>query len=172
LTDEGLTPIAWQGASDVPALSRSNAFLVADPDREEWKAGDFDPGSFEMKKLSHFDARRIAAHGRCLGQDRDPPPGAGARAFVTDTARGSQTASAKSEGQSARDRAIAGIAAAKKTSELIPLCHPLMLSHWDVSVTVEKKAVRMCASAATTAQTGVEMEALTAAAVALSPFTT
>ena len=40
LMEEGLTPIAWQGSSDVPALSRSNAFLVADPDREEWKAGD------------------------------------------------------------------------------------------------------------------------------------
>ena len=61
---------------------------------------------------------------------------------------------------------IAGIAAAKRTSELIPLCHPLMLSHANVEVTVEKKGVRIVASAATTAQTGVEMEALTAAAVA------
>jgi cyclic pyranopterin monophosphate synthase len=61
---------------------------------------------------------------------------------------------------------IAGIGAAKKTSELIPLCHPLMLSHVDVEVTVEKGGVRILASAATTAQTGVEMEALTAAAVA------
>lgn len=61
---------------------------------------------------------------------------------------------------------IAGIAAAKRTSDLIPLCHPLMLSHADVEVTVEKKGVRIIASAATTAQTGVEMEALTAAAVA------
>jgi len=61
---------------------------------------------------------------------------------------------------------IAGIAAAKKTSDLIPLCHPLMLSHADVEVTVETNGVRITASAATTAQTGVEMEALTAAAVA------
>jgi cyclic pyranopterin phosphate synthase len=61
---------------------------------------------------------------------------------------------------------IAGIAAAKRTSELIPLCHPLMLSHVNVDVAVEKKGVRIVASAATTAQTGVEMEALTAAAVA------
>src|SRR5213079_44383 len=61
---------------------------------------------------------------------------------------------------------IAGIAAAKKTSDLIPLCHPLMLSHADVDVTVEKHGVRIVASAATTAQTGVEMEALTAATVA------
>ena len=61
---------------------------------------------------------------------------------------------------------IAGICAAKRTSELIPLCHQLMLSHADVRVTVEKKGVRIVATASTTAQTGVEMEALTAAAVA------
>src|SRR3954464_4530121 len=61
---------------------------------------------------------------------------------------------------------IAGIAAAKRTSELIPLCHPLMLSHADVEVTLEKKGVRIVASATTTGQTGVEMEALTAATVA------
>ncbi len=61
---------------------------------------------------------------------------------------------------------IAGISAAKRTSELIPLCHPLMLSHADVEVSIEKTGVRIVASAATTAQTGVEMEALTAAAVA------
>jgi cyclic pyranopterin phosphate synthase len=61
---------------------------------------------------------------------------------------------------------IAGIAAAKRTSELIPLCHPLMLTHADVEVTLEPEGVRVVSSAATTAQTGVEMEALTAAAVA------
>jgi cyclic pyranopterin phosphate synthase len=61
---------------------------------------------------------------------------------------------------------IAGIAAAKRTSDLIPLCHPLMLTHADVEVTLEKKGVRIVASAATTGQTGVEMEALTAASVA------
>ncbi len=61
---------------------------------------------------------------------------------------------------------IAGIAAAKKTSELIPLCHPLALTHADVEVRVESTGVRIEASAATTGPTGVEMEALTAAAVA------
>lgn len=61
---------------------------------------------------------------------------------------------------------IAGIMAAKRASELIPLCHPLMLTHADVAVTVEKKGVRITASVATTGQTGAEMEALTAAAVA------
>lgn len=61
---------------------------------------------------------------------------------------------------------IAGVMAAKKTSELIPLCHPLPLSHVDVEVTVESEGIRIRTSAATAAQTGVEMEALTAAAVA------
>jgi len=61
---------------------------------------------------------------------------------------------------------IAGIAAAKRTSELIPLCHPLMLTHADVEAAVEKGGVRIIATAATTGQTGVEMEALTAASVA------
>ena len=61
---------------------------------------------------------------------------------------------------------IAGIAAAKKTSELIPMCHPLMLTHVDVETTIEPKGVRIVAAAATTGPTGVEMEALTAAAVA------
>jgi cyclic pyranopterin phosphate synthase len=61
---------------------------------------------------------------------------------------------------------IAGIAAAKRTSDLIPLCHPLMLTYADVEVTLQKQGVRIVSSTATTAQTGVEMEALTAAAVA------
>ena len=61
---------------------------------------------------------------------------------------------------------VAGISAAKKTSELIPLCHPLMLSHADVQVTVEENGIRIASSVSTTGPTGVEMEALTAAAVA------
>ena len=61
---------------------------------------------------------------------------------------------------------LAGIMAAKRTSDLIPLCHPLPLTHVDVSVEVEAGSVEIRASAETTAQTGVEMEALTAAAVA------
>ena len=56
--------------------------------------------------------------------------------------------------------------AAKRTSELIPLCHPLPLSHVEVELAVGAEAVEVTASAETTAQTGVEMEALTAASVA------
>jgi cyclic pyranopterin phosphate synthase len=61
---------------------------------------------------------------------------------------------------------LAGIMAAKRTAELIPLCHPLPLTHVDVSLSVGEREVEILASAETTAQTGVEMEALTAAAVA------
>ena len=61
---------------------------------------------------------------------------------------------------------LAGIMAAKRTAELIPLCHPLPLSHVEVRLDVEEAGVAVEASAETTAQTGVEMEALTAASVA------
>jgi cyclic pyranopterin monophosphate synthase len=61
---------------------------------------------------------------------------------------------------------LAGIMAAKRTAELIPLCHPLPLTHVDVSLDVLEGSVEIVASAETTAQTGVEMEALTAASVA------
>jgi cyclic pyranopterin phosphate synthase len=61
---------------------------------------------------------------------------------------------------------LAGIMAAKRTSDLIPLCHPLPLTHVDVRLEVGADAVEIETSAETTAQTGVEMEALVAATVA------
>jgi cyclic pyranopterin phosphate synthase len=61
---------------------------------------------------------------------------------------------------------IAGIQAGKKTSELIPLCHPLALTHLDVSIEVIDTGARVEAVARTKAETGVEMEAMTAASVA------
>jgi cyclic pyranopterin phosphate synthase len=61
---------------------------------------------------------------------------------------------------------LAGIMAAKRTSELIPLCHPLPLSHVEVTLEVAEASVEITASAETSAQTGVEMEALVAASIA------
>ncbi len=61
---------------------------------------------------------------------------------------------------------LAGIAAAKRTSELIPLCHPLPLTHVDVTARLCKNGVELTSRVAATAQTGVEMEALVAVAVA------
>ena len=61
---------------------------------------------------------------------------------------------------------LAGIMAAKRTSELIPLCHPLPLSNVEVTLAVAEASVEVRAATETTAQTGVEMEALVAASVA------
>lgn len=62
---------------------------------------------------------------------------------------------------------IAGIMAAKKTAELIPLCHPLALDAVTVDFALEAEAIRVTATASLTGRTGVEMEAMTAACVAL-----
>lgn len=61
---------------------------------------------------------------------------------------------------------FAGIQAAKRTAELIPMCHPLPLTHVDVQAHIEGTGVRITATAATVGVTGVEMEVLTAASVA------
>ncbi len=61
---------------------------------------------------------------------------------------------------------IAGISAAKRTSELIPLCHPLWLSHIDVQASFYKNGVALSSTVSTTGPTGVEMEALTAVTIA------
>ena len=118
-----------------------------------------------MKKLSHYDAagspRMVDVSEKQLTRRE-----ARAHAFVKIAPKVLRKLPENPKGNPLEIARIAGIAAAKRTSELIPLCHPLMLSHANVEVTVEKKGVRIVASAATTAQTGVEMEALTAAAVA------
>jgi len=62
---------------------------------------------------------------------------------------------------------IAGVQAAKRTSELIPLCHPLALTHAEVTASLEEAGVSIASKVTCTGPTGVEMEALTAAAVAL-----
>jgi cyclic pyranopterin phosphate synthase len=61
---------------------------------------------------------------------------------------------------------LAGIMAAKRTAELIPLCHSLALAHADVQIRLTRKGARITATASTVAQTGVEMEALAAVSVA------
>jgi cyclic pyranopterin monophosphate synthase len=118
-----------------------------------------------MRKLSHYDP---AGSARMVDVSAKPETKrtARAQAFVRMAPEVLKQLPANPKGNPLEIARIAGIAAAKKTSELIPLCHPLMLSHADVDVRVEKQGVRIIASAATTAQTGVEMEALTAAAVA------
>ena len=118
-----------------------------------------------MNQLSHFDS---AGSPRMVDVSEKPLTRREARAhaFVRIAPEVLAKLPGNPKGNPLEIARIAGIAAAKKTSELIPLCHPLMLSHADVDVHVEKDGVRITASASTTAQTGVEMEALTAAAVA------
>jgi cyclic pyranopterin phosphate synthase len=118
-----------------------------------------------MKKLSHYDS---AGSPRMVdvSDKRETARTARAHAFVRMTPAVRRKLAENPKGNPLEIARIAGIAAAKRTSDLIPLCHPLMLTHADVEVTLEKNGVRIVASAATTGQTGVEMEALTAAGVA------
>lgn len=117
------------------------------------------------KKLSHFDE---AGAPRMVDISTKAPTHRTARAhaFVRMRAEVLAQLPDNPKGNPLDIARVAGISAAKKTSELIPLCHPLMLSHVDVDVKVESNGVRIFASVRTTGPTGVEMEALTAAAVA------
>ena len=118
-----------------------------------------------MKKLSHYDS---AGSPRMVDVSAKPETRRTARAhaFVRIDPAVLRKLPANPKGDPMEIARIAGIAAAKRTSDLIPLCHPLMLSHADVEVSLEKEGVRIVSSASTTGPTGVEMEALTAASVA------
>jgi cyclic pyranopterin monophosphate synthase len=91
---------------------------------------------------------------------------ASARAFVRMRAETAQALRELPKGDALATAQVAGIMAAKRTADLIPLCHPLPLSHVEVTPQVGPEGVEIVATVETTAQTGVEMEALTAAAVA------
>ena len=71
-----------------------------------------------------------------------------------------------SKGNLLNTAVLAGIMAAKKTGDLIPLCHPLMLDHVDVTIQVQELGFKVVSEARLTGKTGVEMEALTACSVA------
>jgi cyclic pyranopterin phosphate synthase len=91
---------------------------------------------------------------------------ASARAFVRMRAETVQALRELPKGDALATAQVAGIMAAKRTADLIPLCHPLPLSHVEVTPQVDPEGVVIVATVETTAQTGVEMEALTAVAVA------
>jgi cyclic pyranopterin phosphate synthase len=118
-----------------------------------------------MKKLSHFDSSGTARMVDVSAKQATRRT-ARAHAFVRISPAVLKKLPDNPKGNPLEIARIAGISAAKRTSELIPLCHPLMLTHADLEVTVEKTGVRIIAMAATTGPTGVEMEALTAAGVA------
>ena len=116
-------------------------------------------------RLSHF-----AASGQATMVDvssKDPTRRtATASAFVELSAAVLKALPSNSKGNPLEVARIAGFQAAKRTAELIPMCHPIALTHVDVEAAVVAGGVRITSSAATTGPTGVEMEALTAAAVA------
>jgi cyclic pyranopterin phosphate synthase len=118
-----------------------------------------------MKKLSHYDSRgrpRMVD----VSSKAETKRTATAQAFVRIKPSVLKKLPKNPKGNPLEVARFAGISAAKRTSELIPMCHPLMLSHVDVDAEIESRGVRITARVATSGQTGVEMEALTAAAVA------
>ena len=117
------------------------------------------------KKLSHYDESG-AARMVDISSKMPTKRTARAHAFVKMRPQVLEQLPSNPKGNPLEIARVAGISAAKKTSELIPLCHPLMLSHADVEVKVEENGVRITSSVSTTGPTGVEMEALTAVGVA------
>jgi cyclic pyranopterin monophosphate synthase len=118
-----------------------------------------------MSELSHVDesggVRMVDVGGKELSHRR-----AVARAELRLAAETARILRELPKGDALATAQLAGIMAAKRTSELIPLCHPLPLTHVEVALEVGEESVEIVATAETTAQTGVEMEALTAASVA------
>lgn len=114
-----------------------------------------------MKKLSHFSE---AGSPRTVDVSAKPETTRTARAHAFVRMRPSvpKRLHENPMGNRLEIARITGIAAAKRTADLIPLCHALMLTHADVEVHAEKTGIRIVSSASTRGQTGVEMEALTA----------
>ena len=118
-----------------------------------------------MTELSHLseagDVRMVDVGGKPLSRRR-----AVARGAVRMAAETARRLRELPKGDALVTAQLAGIMAAKRASELIPLCHPLPLSHIEVTLDVGEDAVEIASVVETTAQTGVEMEALTAVSVA------
>ena len=117
------------------------------------------------QKLSHFDS---SGHAKMVDvSDKQPTQRtATASAFVEMSATVLKALPENPKGNPLEVARFAGIQAAKRTAELIPMCHPLALTHVDVQAKVIAGGVRITSTASTTSPTGVEMEAMTAAAVA------
>ena len=118
-----------------------------------------------MDKLSHYDAEG-SAHMVDVSAKAATRREAEASAFVVLSDAVLAALPKNPKGNPLEVARFAGIQAAKRTADLIPMCHPLPLSFIDVSATVVAGGIEIRSTAATVAGTGVEMEALTAAAVA------
>ena len=118
-----------------------------------------------MEKLSHYDDEG-SAHMVDVSAKTATRREAEASAFVVLSDAVLAALPQNPKGDPLQVARFAGIQAAKRTADLIPMCHPLPLSFIDVSATVVAGGIEIHSTAATVAGTGVEMEALTAAAVA------
>lgn len=118
-----------------------------------------------MAKLSHFDgsgrARMVNVSGKAVTKRE-----AEASAFVAMSPAVLAGLPKNPKGDALEVARVAGIMAAKRTSELIPLCHPLALSLVDVDLRLCENGLAITSKVTTTAETGVEMEAMVAASVA------
>ena len=121
----------------------------------------------DHEKADAFPKTRRSGHGRRDRQRRHGADGVGAR-LRADVARSAACAAAAEapKGNPLEIARIAGIAAAKRTSDWIPLCHPLPLTHIDVTARLCKNGVEIASRVTATARTGVEMEALVAVSAA------
>ena len=118
-------------------------------------------------KLTHLDAEgRVAMVDTSAKAVTARRAVASARVLMSPETVAAVRAHQTPKGDPVETARLAGIMAAKRTAELIPLCHPLALTHVDVRARVEETGIYLEAEAATSAQTGVEMEALTAVTVA------
>src|ERR1700735_4018951 len=115
--------------------------------------------------LSHFDS---SGHARMVDVSAKQATRrtAAASAFVELSAAVLAALPANPKGNPLEVARFAGIQAAKRTADLIPMCHPLPLTHVDVRAEIVEAGVRITATASTVGATGVEMEALTAASIA------
>jgi cyclic pyranopterin phosphate synthase len=159
--------LQWSGKAESSgwalALSGSDACLANSAARV-WLL-ELAQGRSMSEKLSHFDEAgqaRMVDVGAKVETRRE----AVAAAFVELNEAVLAALPRNPKGNPLEVARFAGIQAAKRTSELIPMCHPLSLSYVDVQATVVAGGVEIRATAATVAGTGVEMEAMTAAAVA------
>jgi cyclic pyranopterin phosphate synthase len=116
------------------------------------------------KKLSHYDAAGRARMVDISGKTATKRE-AEASAFVRMSPKVMKALPRNPKGDPLEVARIAGILAAKRTSELIPMCHHLPLSHIDVEMTLCENGVAITTKVTTTAETGVEMEALVAAGI-------
>lgn len=125
------------------------------------------PKDAAAASLSHLDARgrvRMVDVGDKVETDREAV--AGAEIHVNRATLRAVRSGAVKKGDPLQTARLAGIMAAKRTADLIPLCHPLALSHVDVEIAPTTWGYRLTASVRTRGRTGVEMEALTAVSVA------